>query len=65
MLHCAVFNGHLNIVDFILEVDRSAIHTVTNDGKTCLHLAAEKGHTNIIQHLLRDEPNSRNSSYHT
>lgn len=52
-LHVAVKNGHLEIVNFLL--DRFATADEKNsEGRTPLHIAAEKGDNPILERLLQD-----------
>ena len=45
------YNGHMNIATYLIEHGAN-IHLQDNDGCTCLHYAAEKGHVEIASKLL-------------
>ena len=50
-LHVAAINGHMNIVEILL--DRGIdINSKDSIGETALHLAAANGHMNIVEILL-------------
>ena len=50
-LHLAAANGHLNIVNTLLD-NGSDINAQNKHGETALHLAAANGHLNIVNTLL-------------
>jgi ankyrin repeat protein len=50
-LQWAVFNGHLNIVKKLLELDAD-ISVQTNGGSSLLHVAAENGHKECVELLI-------------
>ena len=45
----------LNIVKAISQRSSSSLHDVTNDGRTALHIASKKGHTDIVSWLLQQD----------
>ena len=49
-LHSAAFNGHLEVVGLLLEAGTNKDAT-DSAGKTALHLAAERGHQQVVQLL--------------
>lgn len=50
-MHFAALNGHLNICQLLLEVGASPL-VWDKDGKSPLHLAAEKDHANVVKMFL-------------
>jgi uncharacterized protein len=53
LLHLAVFNGHTEVVKFLLRL-MPKVNYQGNDGITALHLAALYGHTAIVEALLKN-----------
>jgi ankyrin len=52
-LHIAAFEGHLNIVAYLLSLPSPPIGARDRDGRTPLHLAAGNGHFPVCELLLR------------
>ena len=50
-LHVAAMQGHMNVVDFLLN-HPCQVNAVDDEDKTALHLAAETGYTEIVEKLL-------------
>ena len=48
----AVFGNKLDNVEYLVECDRSLLHSKDVRGWTLLHIAAECGYTNMVQYLL-------------
>ena len=66
MITCS--NGHMNVATYLVKHGAN-IHLQDEDGDTCLHLAAEKGHVEVVSKLLAlgekenpDYVNARNNS---
>jgi len=55
-LHTAAAQGHLEVVNFLLENGSSLITIAKSNGKTVLHSAARNGHVEIVKALLNKEP---------
>ncbi|KAL5508847.1 hypothetical protein EMCRGX_G004102 [Ephydatia muelleri] len=53
-LHCASFNGNLDIVRALIEAGANISHA-HKDGKTAMNIAVVKGHKDIIQVLETDQ----------
>ena len=53
ILHCAVHNGHLDILNFFLKNKYVNVNSKDNDGWTPLHAAAFKGNLDAIRLLLQ------------
>lgn len=53
-LHLASWTGDREIFDLILENNTLDINTPDSDGMTCLALASEQGHTDIVSKLLKN-----------
>ena len=60
-LHNAATNGDLDCIERLLENIEGNINPSQSDGKTVLHLAAEKGHLNIVSFYTSrlPDPNPR------
>ncbi|CAN1230701.1 Ankyrin repeat-containing protein At5g02620 [Linum grandiflorum] len=56
-LHTAAMQGHIEIVNFLLEAAGSSLATIArSNGKTALHSAARNGHTEVVRALVTAEP---------
>jgi len=55
-LHTAAAQGHLEVVNFLLENGSSLVTIAKSNGKTVLHSAARNGHVEIVKALLNKEP---------
>ena len=52
-LHHSTGNGSYELIKYF--IDKGAdIHLKTNDGKNCLHIAANKGHVNLCKKLISE-----------
>jgi serine/threonine protein kinase len=51
-LHAAARNGHDEVVQLLLSIDKINIDPINSAGKTPLHIAAEFGHGVVVQVLL-------------
>jgi len=53
-LHITSFNGHIDVVEYLLDkgADIHAKFTWVDEGLTALHLAAKRGHAKVVEHLL-------------
>ena len=50
-LHYASYNGHLEIVKYLIETCRVDTEARDNDGWTALHFASDHGHLEIVKYL--------------
>ncbi|KAJ5646441.1 hypothetical protein N7490_002813 [Penicillium lividum] len=57
-LHCAVHQGHEEMVELLLDHKANA-NAICKQGNTALHIAALQGHRKIIRTLLHRRMNSR------
>ncbi len=53
-LHYACRNGHLHVVQYLLELQVMAVDIASGDGTTPLHLACYGGHFEVIRYLIED-----------
>ena len=54
-LHICARLGHLEILSYLLELDKSLLGSLVQpDGRTALHLAVCGGHTSIVEKLLKE-----------
>ena len=53
-LHAAALGGHLDVLQFLLQFNEQGTNPPISDGRTCLHLAAQNGHLNIIKHYKEE-----------
>ncbi|KAG6767721.1 hypothetical protein POTOM_028936 [Populus tomentosa] len=51
-LHTAATQGHIDVVNLLLETDANLIKIARNNGKTVLHSAARMGHLEVVRSLL-------------
>ena len=52
VVHTAVINGNLNLLEYLLEEDFQRVHLKNSQGKTIFHLAAENGRLKIVKYLI-------------
>lgn len=57
-LHTAATQGHIEIVNLLLETDSNLVKIARNNGKTVLHSAARMGHLEVVKSLLRKDPST-------
>ncbi|PQQ03390.1 ankyrin repeat-containing protein [Prunus yedoensis var. nudiflora] len=57
-LHTAATQGHIDIVNLLLETDSNLAKIARNNGKTVLHSAARMGHLEIVKSLLNKDPSA-------
>ncbi|KAE9556395.1 hypothetical protein FO519_000435 [Halicephalobus sp. NKZ332] len=55
VLHSASLNGHLEIVQLLVEQDEELLTTKDRRGCLPLHLAAWNGHHQVVQHLIQSD----------
>lgn len=55
-LHTAAAQGHIEIVNFLLDKGSNLITISKSNGKTALHSAARNGHVEVVRALLNREP---------
>ncbi|KAF5751497.1 putative ankyrin repeat-containing protein [Tripterygium wilfordii] len=55
-LHTAATQGHIEIVNFLLEAGSSLATIARSNGKTALHSAARNGHLEVVKAFLAVEP---------
>eukprot|EP00262_Sarcandra_glabra_P014028 TRINITY_DN4008_c0_g1_i1.p1 TRINITY_DN4008_c0_g1~~TRINITY_DN4008_c0_g1_i1.p1 ORF type:complete len:466 (+),score=73.41 TRINITY_DN4008_c0_g1_i1:156-1400(+) len=55
-LHTAATQGHIEVVNLLLEADGSLAKIGKSNGKTALHSAARNGHVEVVKALLSKEP---------
>ena len=55
-LHTAATQGHIEIVNFLLDAGSSLSTIDKSNGKTALHSAARNGHVEVVRALLTMEP---------
>ncbi|CAA3015691.1 ankyrin repeat-containing At5g02620-like [Olea europaea subsp. europaea] len=54
-LHTAAAQGHIQVVDFLLEKNSSLATIARNNGKTALHSSARNGHFEVVKGILSKE----------
>ena len=54
-LHKASGNGHLEIVQYLIETGHVDKEAKSNDGETALHYATRNGHLKIVQYLVETD----------
>ncbi|KAL3684577.1 hypothetical protein R1sor_002599 [Riccia sorocarpa] len=52
LLHVAAWTGHVPTIEY-LRIENASVHITTAGGFTPLHLAASRGHTEVLDSLLR------------
>ncbi|CAN0922994.1 Ankyrin repeat-containing protein At5g02620 [Linum grandiflorum] len=57
-LHTAASQGHIDVVNLLLETDSNLAKIARNNGKTVLHSAARMGHLEVVHALLTNDPSS-------
>ncbi|URD80325.1 Ankyrin repeat-containing protein [Musa troglodytarum] len=55
-LDTAATQGHIDVVNLLLETDASLAKIARNNGKTVLHSAARMGHVLVVKSLLDKDP---------
>ncbi|WVZ08410.1 hypothetical protein V8G54_021756 [Vigna mungo] len=55
-LHTAAAQGHIEVVNFLLENGSSLVTIAKSNGKTVLHSAARNGHVEVVKAILNKEP---------
>ena len=51
-LHLACYNGHLNVVEYLITQHKCDTVCKDNDGSTPLHDAAYNGHLDVVEYLI-------------
>lgn len=54
-LHSAANQGHIQMVNYLLEAESSLATIAKSNGKTALHSAARNGHVEVVKALLNKE----------
>lgn len=57
-LHTAAAQGHIDVVNFLLEIDSNLAKIARNNGKTVLHSAARMGHLEVVKALVSKDPST-------
>lgn len=55
-LDTAATQGHIDVVNLLLETDSNLAKITRNNGKTVLHSAARMGHLEVVRSLLGKDP---------
>ncbi|KAH0930160.1 hypothetical protein HID58_015887 [Brassica napus] len=55
-LHTAATQGHIDVVNLLLETDSNLAKIAKNNGKTALHSAARMGHVDVVKSLIGNDP---------
>lgn len=55
-LHTAAAQGHIDVVNLLLDTDSDLAKIARNNGKTVLHSAARMGHLEVVKSLLGKDP---------
>lgn len=55
-LHTAAAQGHIDLVNLLLDADSNLAKIAQNNGKTVLHTAARMGHFEVAKSLLSKHP---------
>jgi tankyrase len=58
-IHYAAFNGHDNVVDYILSQGKQFLNVQDGEGNTPLHRAAGRGHVSTVKLLLSHGANPK------
>lgn len=53
-LHAASYNGHLNVVKYLIEVWSAQTNLLSQEGWTCLHCAAMNGYLPVVKYLIEE-----------
>ena len=48
-LHLACMGGHIGVVGLLLSRTSSLLKVQDQEGRTCLHIAANRGHHDMVQ----------------
>lgn len=55
-LHTSAAQGHVHVVNLLLDIDSNLAKIARNNGKTVLHTAARMGHLEVVKSLLKKDP---------
>ncbi|KAL0392429.1 UNVERIFIED_CONTAM: Ankyrin repeat-containing protein [Sesamum radiatum] len=55
-LHTAAAQGHIDVVNLLLDIDSNLAKIARNNGKTVLHTAARMGRLDVVKSLLEKDP---------
>lgn len=55
-LHTAAAQGHIEVVNFLLEKGNSLVTIAKSNGKTVLHSSARNGYMEVVKALVSKEP---------
>ena len=55
-LDTAATQGHIDIVNLLLETGANLVKIARSNGKTALHSAARMGHIEVVKSILRKDP---------
>jgi ankyrin repeat protein len=50
--YLAAQQGHLEVVEYLVEEGGASVKLLAYDGMSCLHAAAQGGHTDIVKWLV-------------
>lgn len=53
-MFASAFNGHLDIVKFLIEEIKVDPHEAAYEDKTPLLISAEKGHLEVVKYLIEE-----------
>ena len=54
-LHRSCYNGHIDITQYLIEVQHCDINKTDNDGHTLVHHAAWSGNFDLVQYLITEQ----------
>lgn len=57
-LHTAAAQGHIDVVNLLLETDSNLVKIARNNGKSALHTAARMGHLEVVRSILSKDPST-------
>ena len=52
MVHWASYNGHLNILKYLIELKGLKVTDIDSKGRTPLHWSAKQGHLEVCKYLI-------------